>query len=218
MRCRLLAPAVKALARRKVVPYIVVGGIATEKVARGIHTWEVRARGVRPPSCGGIWEPTRGAVVMSLAWERGADFMSAGLCVCRAFAATLPSAHVIVCRFDCTGGLSIRLKPESRLWRERSQVGCRISNVCDYSFAPAHLFCDRRLMITWSTSLVRPFERQHDEITTLIPLSVSDPRCCRRKTAGGAIAALDRHSQVPVAQLCIAPAWDTLPGLTRASE
>lgn len=68
MRCRLAALAVKVLARRQVVPYIVAGRIATEEVARGIHTWEVRARGVRSPLCGGIWEPTGGDAVMSRAW------------------------------------------------------------------------------------------------------------------------------------------------------
>jgi len=155
---------------------------------------------------------------MSLAQERGTDFMSAGLSVCSAFAARLRSTHAIRGRFDCDGGLSIRLSPKSRLWREGSQVGCRISKVCGYGFAQIDLFCDRRLMITWSASLVRPFETQYGDISTLIPLSVFDPHCCRRKTAAGAIAALARPSGVPDAQLCLPPALDTLVGLAGASE
>ncbi len=144
--------------------------------------------------------------------------MSAGLSVCRAFAVRLPSTHAIVCRFDCDGGLSIRLNPKSRLWREGSQVGCRISKVCGYGFAQINLFCDRCSMITWSGPLVRPFETQYGEMTTLIPLSVFDPHCCRGKTTAGAIAAPARPSRVLDAQLCLPPAWGTLPGLTRASE
>ena len=143
--------------------------------------------------------------------------MSPGLSVCHACAARLPSTHAIVCRFDCDGGLSIRLNHKSRLWRECSQVGCCISKVYGYGFAQINLFCDRRLMITWSVLLFQPFEAHYGEITTLIPLSVFDPHCCRRKTAAGAIAAPARPSRVPDAQLCLPPAWGTLPGLTRAS-
>jgi len=144
--------------------------------------------------------------------------MSAGLSVCRAFAARLPSTHAILCRFDCDGGLSVRLNPKYRLWQEGGQVGCRISKVCGYGSAQIDLFCDRRLMITWSAPLVRLFETQYGEITTLIPVSVFDPHCCPGKTAAGAIAAPAGPSPVLDAQLCLPPAWGTWPGLTRGSE